>query len=59
VNILRGALDYQSSLGSFEALQLAPAPGQSDVVGLRGTNVVALPAVSPRGVFRAGTTSAF
>jgi outer membrane protein len=52
VNLLQATLDYQSSLVSFEALQLAPAIGAGDTIGVRGSTVVPLPAPTPRGLFR-------
>jgi len=54
VNLLQATLDYQSSLVSFEALQLAPPLAAGDTVGVRGANVVLLPTPAPRGVFRQG-----
>jgi outer membrane protein TolC len=51
VNLLQATLDYQSSLVSFEALQLAPAVSGS-AVRVNGSTIVSLPAPSPRGVFR-------
>jgi outer membrane protein len=56
VNLLQATLDYQSSLVSFEALQLAPAVAAGgDGIGVRGSNVVLLPTPAPRGLFRTGT----
>jgi len=52
VSLLQATLDYQSSLVSFEALQLAPAIESGADIGVHGSTVVALPAVAPRGVFR-------
>jgi outer membrane protein TolC len=52
VNLLQATLDYQSSLVSFESLQLAPAIESGADLGVHGSTVVALPAVAPRGVFR-------
>jgi outer membrane protein TolC len=54
VSLLQATLDHQSALVSFEALQEAPAEGEHN--DLRGTNVIALPAPSPQGVFRPGAT---
>jgi outer membrane protein len=54
VNLLQATLDYQSSLVSFEALQLAPAVA-GGAVRVSGSTIVALPAPSPRGVFRSGS----
>ena len=52
VNLLQATLDYQSSLVSFESLQLAPAIESGADIGVHGSAVVALPAVAPRGVFK-------
>ena len=52
VNLLQATLDYQSALVGFEALQLAPAVTPGERVALRGYDVVALPAATPRGLFR-------
>ena len=54
VNLLQTTLDYQSSLVSFEARQLAPAIAAGDTFGVRGSTVVLLPTSTPRGLFRAG-----
>lgn len=53
VTVLQTTLDYQSAAVSFEALQQAPAPGDS-VVTVRGADVIVPPPSSPRGIFRAG-----
>jgi outer membrane protein len=55
VNLLQATLDYQSSLVSFEALQLAPAIAAGDGIGVRGSTVVLLPTPAPRGLFRTGS----
>jgi len=55
VALLQATLDYQSSLVSFEALQLAPAVAASDGIALRGSNVVPMPTNAPRGFFRTST----
>jgi len=52
VNLLQATLDYQSSLVSFEALQLAPALTAGYAIGVRGSVVVALPTPAPQGLFR-------
>ena len=52
VSLLQATLDYQSSLVSFEALQLAPAIGAGDAIGVRGSTVVLLPTATPHGLFR-------
>ena len=52
VNVLQTALDYESALVNFEAVQqAAPAGGAAE-----GTprSVVALPTAQPRGIFRSG-----
>jgi outer membrane protein TolC len=54
VNLLQATFDYQSSLVSFEALQLAPAIASGDGIGVRGSTVVLLPTSTPRGLFRQG-----
>jgi len=54
VSLLQATLDYQSSLVSFEALQLAPAIGSGDALGVRGSTVVLLPTATPHGAFRQG-----
>jgi HAE1 family hydrophobic/amphiphilic exporter-1 len=55
VNLLQASLDYQSSLVSFEALQLAPAVSPGDAVTVDGSVVQVAPPPVPRGLFR--TTS--
>ena len=55
VNLLQATLDYQSSLVSFEALQLAPALSGGDSIGVRGSNVVLVPTPTPHGLFRPGS----
>ena len=56
VNLLQATLDCQSSLVSFEALQLAPAFGSGDAIGVAGSNVVLLPTRTPGGIFRPGAS---
>jgi outer membrane protein len=56
VNLLQAALDYQSSIVSFEALQLAPAMSAGDSVLVKGSAVQPLPAANPRGLFRTAAT---
>ena len=51
VNLLQSILDYQSSLVSFEALQLAPPLAAGDRIGLDGSEIVRLPTSSPPGDF--------
>lgn len=52
VNLLQATLDHQSSRVTFDALQLAPPLTPGETVGVRGTDIVRLPAPSPAGVFR-------
>jgi outer membrane protein TolC len=52
VGLLQATLDYESSLVSFEALQLAPAISAGDSIAIRGSAVVPVPTPAPRGVFR-------
>ena len=52
VTVLQTTLDYQSALVDFEVVQLAPQDGNA--LGVRGSDVVLLPAPSPRGIFRPG-----
>jgi outer membrane protein TolC len=54
VNLLQTTLDNQSAVVSFEAVQQAPPAGSTDSIGVRGANIVVLPAPTPRGVFRPG-----
>ena len=58
VNLLQATLDHQSALVSFEALQHAPALGGGESTP-RNTNVIALPASAPQGLFRPGSGSGF
>jgi outer membrane protein len=55
VNLLQATLDYQSSLVTFEALQLAPAISSGDTVNVTGSSVQPIPTPNPQGIFRAGT----
>jgi outer membrane protein len=55
VNLLQATLDYQSSVVSFEALQLAPAIASGESFGVSGSTVVLLPTPAPHGLFRPGT----
>lgn len=59
VNLLQATLDHQSALVNFEALQQAPALAGGQSLDLRGLNVAPLPAAAPRGLFRAGSGTAF
>src|SRR5262245_2249793 len=54
VNLLQTTLDYESSLVNFEAVQQAPPLTSGDTIAVRGANVVLLPPVTPRGIFRPG-----
>jgi outer membrane protein TolC len=54
VALLQAALDYQSSLVSFEALQFAPAAGGTSAIAVSGSTVVELATPTPRGVARSG-----
>ena len=59
VNLLQATLDCQSSLVSFEALQLAPSIGSGDTIAVTGSNVVLMPTRTPGGIFRPGSGSVF
>ena len=52
VNLLRTTLEFESAQVAFQAVQQAPAPGEGDAIGVRGSNVVPVPPPSPRGIFR-------
>ena len=53
VNLLQATLDYQSSLVTFEALQLAPAQSPGAVsVSVSGSAVQLIPTPTPHGIFR-------
>ncbi len=52
VNLLQTTLDYESAQVNFEAIQQAPPLAEGDTVGVQGARIVALPASSPRGLFR-------
>jgi len=56
VSLLQAMLDYQSSLVTFEALQLAPAVSSGDTVGVNGAAVQMIPTPTPQGMFRLSTT---
>jgi outer membrane protein TolC len=53
VNLLQTSLDHESALVTFEAVQQAPAAGDS--VGAGGASVVLVPPPAPRGLFRPAT----
>jgi outer membrane protein len=53
VNLLQAALDHQSAVVNFEAVQEAPSP-QATSGNPRGAEVQLLPTPSPHGIFRAG-----
>jgi outer membrane protein TolC len=55
VNLLQAMLDYQSSLVTFEALQLAPGVSSGDTVGVTGAAVQMIPTPTPQGAFRLST----
>jgi outer membrane protein TolC len=55
VNLLQATLDYQSSLVTFESLQLAPALTPGDAVGVSGSSVQMIPTPNPQGLFRPGS----
>jgi outer membrane protein TolC len=59
VNLLQTTLEYESALVSFEAIQQAPPLVAGDTVGSRETNVVLLPTLAPRGIFRPGAAAGF
>lgn len=54
VDLLQTTLDHQSALVLFEAVQQAPSAGSGSAVAIRGSEIVLVPAPTPRGVFRAG-----
>ena len=59
VNMLQAMLDYQSSLVSFEALQLAPPLAAGDRIGLNGSEIVLVPTGTPSGIFRSNSGGGF
>jgi outer membrane protein TolC len=59
VNLLQATLDHQSALVSFEALQQAPARGDSQAAASRGSNVIQLGPAAPSGLFRTGAGNGF
>jgi outer membrane protein TolC len=59
VSVLQTALDYESALVQFEAVQQAPPAAAGETVALRGASVVLLPTEAPRGVFRPGVATGF
>lgn len=56
VNLLETMLAYESALVNFEAIQLAPPLSVGDTVQVEGATIVALPAPTPRGMFRANSS---
>jgi outer membrane protein TolC len=54
VNQLQAALDDESSLVAFEAVQRAPQLASGEAISLSGSAIVAVPAPAPRGIFREG-----
>lgn len=59
VNLLRTALDYESALVTFEAVQQAPPSAEGGTIMMSGANVVTLPTPTPRGIFRPGGSTGF
>jgi outer membrane protein TolC len=59
VGLLRTALDHESALVHFEAVQQAPPSAAGEGLGLRGAGVVALPLPAPRGLFRPAAGAGF
>jgi outer membrane protein TolC len=59
MNLLRTALDYESALVNFEAVQLAPPLAEGDTVGVSGATILPLPTSAPRGAFRPGVGPGF
>jgi outer membrane protein TolC len=55
VSLLQATLDYQASLVTFEALQLAPAASGANAVSVTGSAVQPIPTPNPQGLFRPGT----
>jgi len=56
VNLLQATFDYQSSLVTFEALQLAPAVAPGEAVRVSGSTVQTIPTPNPQGIFRTGAS---
>jgi outer membrane protein len=54
VDLLQALLDHQSAVISYEAVQLAAAPGTGSALGLSNADVVVLPPGTPAGIFRQG-----
>jgi outer membrane protein TolC len=54
VNRLQATLDHQSALVNFEAVQVASPAAANSTIALRGSEVVAIPAPNPGGIFRQG-----
>jgi hypothetical protein len=59
VSLLQAALDHQSALVSFEALQQAPALGDGETLTARSADVVVRPTSAPSGVFRQSSGTGF
>jgi outer membrane protein len=59
VGLLRTALDHQSALVHFDAVQQAPPQAAGEGIGVRGANIVRFPAQAPRGLFRPATGAGF
>jgi outer membrane protein TolC len=54
VSLLQTALDYESAIVNYDAVQQAPPLSAGDTLGVRGANIVQIPLVEPRGIFRPG-----
>ena len=54
VNRLQAMLDHQSSLVTFEAVQLASPSAVGEAIAVRGAALIAMPTAPPRGLFRQG-----
>jgi outer membrane protein len=59
VNLLQSMLDYESAIVNFEAVQQAPPLAAGDTVGVKGANIVPIPLLAPRGIFRPGAATGF
>jgi outer membrane protein TolC len=59
VGLLRTALDHESALVHFDAVQQAPPQAAGEGIGVRGGNIVPLAPQAPRGLFRPATGAGF
>lgn len=59
VSLLQTALDYESAIVNYDAVQQAPPLSAGDTLGVRGANIVQIPLVEPRGIFRPGVGPSF